>query len=138
MKHGRIVILAILCSLAVPFALAVDDTDQAPQAPQPRPPMYVVKYETGPEYLPGRPFAEQPGLVEHAQYMNELEASGTIVFGGPVFDDLESFIVSGAMLFLKVGSADEARRIAEKDPAITNGFMKIERVEPFMAMIGEF
>jgi uncharacterized protein YciI len=36
---------------------------------------------------------------------------------------------------LEVGSLGEARRLAEADPAIANGFMVIVDVKPFMAMI---
>ncbi|MCP4896311.1 MAG: hypothetical protein GY906_04990 [bacterium] len=138
MTKLTISVLTIALVVAGISVQATELTEQKTAQPQPRAPLYVVEYDMGPEYLEGRPFAEQPGLKEHAQYMDELEAGGTIVFGGPVFEDLEAFTVSGAMLFLKVESEDEARKIAEKDPALTHGLMKIVGIKPFMAMIGEF
>jgi uncharacterized protein YciI len=101
-------------------------------------PIYVVEYEMGAAYLPGRPFAEQPGILEHAGYMDKLEAEGSLVMGGPCFDDLEALLVSGALLFLRVDSEEAARRLVELDPAIAHGLMVIADVKPMMVMIDPF
>lgn len=130
-------LFAALGGFAV-IASSAEVTAPAVPGPAPRPALYVVEYDVGPEYLPGRPFSEQPGIAEHAAYMDLLDEQGTLILGGPLFDDLESFVVGGAMLVFRVESESEARRLAEADPALAYGLMKIVSVKPFMMMIGEF
>jgi uncharacterized protein YciI len=133
-----ILITATLVVTAVALANANDAPAPTTPPPAPRAPVYVVEYDIGPAYLQGRPFAEQPGLDEHGRYMNQLTTEGVLVWGGPTFDDLESFTVSGALLFVNVATEAEALRILEKDPAISHGLMTIVGVKPFMVMIGEY
>jgi uncharacterized protein YciI len=132
----------ILIIGAILAAAASAPDDHAPRSTEqqldPPPPLYVVEYDVGPAYLPGRPFDEQPEIYDHAEYMNELSSTGVLVMGGPVLADLETFTVSGALLFVKADSLDDARRIVEADPAVTGGFMIIVDVSPFAAMISPF
>ena len=129
-------VLAAIIILIASMLLAADEGDQAMQPPAPRPPIYMVEYEAGPAYLPGRPFAEQPGLSEHGAYMDQLHDSGILIFGGPFFDDLDPLVMTGASIFLDVESETEAREIGNRDPAITHGLLTVVDVMPFMAMIG--
>ncbi len=129
-------VLAAIIIVIASMMHATDTVDPQPQRPAPRPPIYMVEYDAGPSYLPGRPFAEQPGIGEHGAYMDQLHADGILVFGGPFFDDLDPLIMTGASLFLNVGSETEAREIVDRDPAIAHGFLTIVDVKPFMAMIG--
>ena len=108
--------------LPVGAFLATEASAPGAQPPVPKPPLYVVEYDVGPANLPGRPFAE-------------LESRGVLLFGGPVFADLDTFTVSGALLIFDVGSLGEARRLAEADPAIASGLLVIVEVKPFMAVI---
>jgi uncharacterized protein YciI len=128
--------LAAIIIFTAAMLLAVDASDDAPWVPASRPPLDMVEYDAGPSYLPGRPFADQPGIREHGAYMDQLHAAGILVFGGPTFDDLDPLVISGAWLFLDVGSEAEAREIVDRDPAIAHGFLTVVDVKPFMAMIG--
>lgn len=126
----------VLAAIIIFFASMLLAADAPDKAPRPREPIYMVEYDAGSAYLPGRPFAEQPGIMEHAAYMDQLEADGILVFGGPFFDGLEPPVMTGATIFLKAGSETEAREIVEQDPAITHGMLSFVDVKPFMAMIG--
>jgi uncharacterized protein YciI len=129
-------VLAAIILLIAAMLLAADAAENNMQPPAPKPPIYMVEYDAGPSYLPGQPFAEQPGIEEHAAYMDQLHDAGILVFGGPFFDDLDPLVMSGASLFLKVESETEARAIVDRDPAIAHGLLTIVDVKPFMAMIG--
>jgi uncharacterized protein YciI len=47
----------------------------------------VVLHQSGPEWEPSKPMEEQSGWAAHAAFMDQLEADGFIVLGGPVGDD---------------------------------------------------
>ncbi len=47
----------------------------------------VMLLRSGPEWDASRPLEEQSGWPEHAAFMNELEAEGFIVLGGPLADE---------------------------------------------------
>jgi len=129
-------VLAAIIIFIASMLFAADAADQTVEPPSPKPPIYMVEYDAGPSYLPGRPFAEQPGIEEHAAYMDQLHDAGILIFGGPFFDDLDPLVMTGASLFLNVKSETEAREIVEQDPAIVHGLLTVVDVMPFMAMIG--
>lgn len=134
-KIKSTVLAAIIIAIAS-ILLAADALQEAPQPPSPKPPIYMVEYDAGPSYLPGRPFAEQPGIGEHAAYMDQLHDAGILIFGGPFFDEIDPPVMTGASLFLNVTSETEAREIVGQDPAIVHGLLTVVEVKPFMAMIG--
>jgi hypothetical protein len=47
---------------------------------------------------------------DHLAYLQQLHKEGTVVLAGPVGDG------SGAMMVLRAGSEEEARRVVENDP----------------------
>ena len=129
-------VLAAIIIVIASMLLAADASQEAPQPPSPKPPLYMVEYDAGPSYLPGQPFAEQPGIGEHAAYMDQLHDAGILIFGGPFFDELDPLVMTGASLFLNVTSETDAREIVDQDPAISHGFLTLVDIKPFMAMIG--
>jgi uncharacterized protein len=129
-------VLAAIIILIASMLFAAQTADETAPPPVPKPPIYMVEYDAGPSYLPGQPFAEQPGIMEHGAYMDELHDAGILIFGGPFFDDLDPLVMTGASLYLDVASETEAREIVDRDPAITHGLLTIVDVKPFMAMIG--
>jgi uncharacterized protein len=61
---------------------------------------------------------------EHLDYHASLRAAGQIVTNGPVLDQPdESF---RGLTFYRTGSLDEARRLAEQDPAVRAGRLAVE------------
>jgi uncharacterized protein len=64
-------------------------------------------------------------LPAHLEYMVSLEKRGVLFASGPLVDSAGP--PSGAGLtVLRVGSAEEARAIAEADPFVTNGLRTFE------------
>jgi len=129
-------VLAAIIIIIASMLFAADASDEALRVPAPRPPLYMVEYDAGPSYLPGRPFADQPGIGEHGSYMDQLHTEDILIFGGPFFDSLDPLVMTGAWLFLDVENETEAREIVSRDPAVTHGLLTIVDVKPFMAMIG--
>ena len=48
---------------------------------------YVVIHRPGPNWKPGVPAFEQPGLQAHVEYFATLLKAGKLTFGGPFMDD---------------------------------------------------
>jgi uncharacterized protein len=74
-------------------------------------PSYLVIFRPGPNWLPGKPLAEQP-LREHGRYMLDLYKRGVMRLAGRFADGS-----GGAML---IGADDDAtaQAIVAADPAV--------------------
>lgn len=77
-------------------------------------PLILVIYRHGPNWVAGRPMAEQ-GLKDHFDYMKGLYATGAMKLAGPFSDE------SGGAVLLTVTGEDEAKAIVAADPAIMSG-----------------
>jgi uncharacterized protein YciI len=65
-------------------------------------------------------------MAGHVENLGVLYDEGILVLAGPFMDDSNA----GALV-LEADSADEARAIAEEDPAVQNGVMQIIAVHPW-------
>lgn len=74
-----------------------------------------------PDYPPERLQEIQRGHIAHLTALGE---AGQIVIAGP-FSDQEDERLRGLALF-QVGSVEEARRLAEADPAVVAGRLEVE------------
>ncbi|MEU8005221.1 YciI family protein [Catellatospora sp. NPDC049111] len=57
--------------------------------------------------------------AEHLAYLSGLRASGHVVTNGPVIEPADESL--RGLVFFRTGSLDEARRLAEQDPAVRAG-----------------
>jgi uncharacterized protein YciI len=62
--------------------------------------------------------------AEHLAYLGSLRAAGHIVTSGPVLEQPDESL--RGLVFYRVGSLDEARRLAERDPAVQAGRLAVE------------
>ena len=91
------------------------------------PPIYFVLFhKPGPHWRDGKPFDEQPGIMEHVHYMGGFFASGELVMGGPFLDN------SGGMMVFASATIEQAQAIATADPAVKAGLLTVN-VKPWMA-----
>lgn len=88
---------------------------------------FVLFHSPGTKWIDGVGFREQPGVMEHVQYMADFQATGSMVIGGPFLDD------SGGMMVLRAENQDEAEAIANADPSVKNGLLKVQ-VKPWMVV----
>ena len=82
-------------------------------AQAPKPPMFVVHFETGPAWNNSLGPGDQPAFKEHSANLNQLRKSGAITFGAR-YEQL-------GMIFLKAESLDAAKAILDADPGVKAG-----------------
>lgn len=88
---------------------------------------YVFIHRPGPNWLAGKPIAEQP-LAGHFQYMNHLQSQRKLVLGGGFLDG------SGAMGVLMADDMEQARSLVNGDPAVRDGIVTTE-VHPWLVTV---
>ena len=81
----------------------------------------LVRFRAGPTWTSGPPH-EQPGWDDHAAFVDELVARGTMVMGGPFADH------SGSLIVLENVGQQEARDLIADDPFVANGVFVLEDV----------
>jgi uncharacterized protein YciI len=77
---------------------------------------FAIFYTPGPDWLPGKPLAEQP-LEAHVAYLKGLHEQGQVHMGGPYADG------SGGLVIAEVDHLDSALAIVAEDPAIRSGIL---------------
>lgn len=83
-------------------------------------------HSPGDNWVQGVSFREQPGVMEHVQYMASFIESRKLVIGGPFLDN------TGGMMVMQADTQEEAERIANADPTVVNKLLKVT-VKPWMA-----
>ncbi len=120
--------LAVVALLAAPARPAGAADGQNPVADAPA----EMQFETYQLVLLVRP-AQRPDIPEaevediqrrHLAHLGQLAAAGKIVIAGP-FGDQDDPRLRGLALY-RVGSVEEARRLAEADPAVQAGRLEVE------------
>ena len=90
----------------------------------------LVRFNAGPTWASGPP-EEQLGWDEHASFVDELVASGTMVMGGPFAD------YSGSLIVLENVDQEEARELVARDPFVLNGVFAVEDVRVWNVYVDE-
>lgn len=89
---------------------------------------YVGHISLGPEWTPGAPVTHQGKPMEdHLHYMNDLYAAGSLLLGGPYPSG------RGGLAVFVADSLDEARALADADPANRAGVIRYD-IEPLGAV----
>ena len=65
--------------------------------------------------LKERPFTEAV-IERHVAFLHDLESRNALVIAGPFRDG------AGGMVVIRAGDPDEAMRIAQRDPFVSEGF----------------
>lgn len=85
-------------------------------------PVFLILYRPGPQWLTGKPLAEQP-LREHGRYLLELFQRGVLREAGGFGDD------SGGAAVIRAAGLTEARSYADADPSVASGIFTYEVCE---------
>jgi uncharacterized protein YciI len=85
------------------------------------PALFIVNFETGPNWDQSRPPAEQPSFREHSANLNRLRKASLIVFGARYAEI--------GMIFLKAESLGAAKAVIDADPGVRAGIF-IYRIAP--------
>jgi uncharacterized protein YciI len=118
--------ILIISAIALTIALTSGKISNKPmQQGDDKPTIYYVLFHSpGAKWVSGVSFQEQPGVMEHVKYMAGFVESKKLVEGVPFLDN------SGGMMVFN-GTKEEAEKIANADPAVKAGLLKVT-VKPWM------
>ena len=95
---------------------------------------FAVIREAGHAWTDGQGIAGQPGVGDHAAFMNALAEEGFLLFGGPLAGSEEGRL--RALLIVSAGSDDEIRRRLADDPWTRADRLVIAGIEPWKVFTG--
>ena len=90
----------------------------------------LVRFRAGPTWTGGPP-EDQPGWDDHAAFIDELVARGSMVLGGPFADH------SGSLIVLQNVGEQEARDLVADDPFVANGVFVLEDVRAWNVYVDQ-
>src|SRR5215471_16396857 len=95
--------------------------------------MFVVTREAGPAWADGGIY-DQPGVGEHAAFMNRLAAEGFVLFGGPLAGTEQGRV--RVLLVVDAAGEAEIRRCLADDPWEATQQLVTRAVEPWTILVG--
>lgn len=92
---------------------------------KPRLQHFIVHYTTGPSWVAGAPFTNQPYAGHHSANLSRMRSDGAILFGARYSEK--------GMIIVNAESEGEARMLVERDSAVVTGTFvyEIESLHPF-------
>jgi uncharacterized protein len=96
---------------------------------------FTVVREAGPGWTAGKGVTEQPGVGDHAAFMNTLAAEGFVVLGGPLAGTEDEQL--RVLLVVKADGETEVHARLAEDPWVSSGQLRIVSVEPWKLLVGE-
>ena len=84
----------------------------------------LVLLKKGPKWSAEKNEAAEKRQAAHIAHLTKMGESGKMVIAGP-FSDQKDESLRGLCLY-RVGSLDEARSLAEQDPAVQSGHLVVE------------
>jgi uncharacterized protein YciI len=94
---------------------------------------FLAISSAGPKADPSKLAREQPFWDEHAAFIDQLVAEGSIFMGGPLVDEAE--IPHGAVLIVSAEDENEVRSKLKNDPWFEKGILKLESVKRWQIFI---
>jgi len=83
---------------------------------------HVVIHSPGPNWQPGVPFFQQPGLMAHVEHYRQMLDAGTLALGGPFLSGAE-----GGMMVSEPGvDGEQLLAFALADPTVQSGLLQAE------------
>jgi uncharacterized protein YciI len=95
---------------------------------------FAVIREAGPAWTDPEGIMEQPGVSDHAAFMNALADEGLVLFAGPLAGS-ESGHLRALLIMEAVGEAEIDRRLAD-DPWASTRQLQITSIEPWNVLVG--
>jgi uncharacterized protein YciI len=94
---------------------------------------YAVTREAGPGWTDGG-IAAQPGVAEHAAFMNELAAERFVLFAGPLAGTEQGRL--RALLIVDAVSEEAIHEQFAADPWVRSGRLRTVNVEVWNPLVG--
>jgi uncharacterized protein YciI len=94
---------------------------------------FAVIREAGPGWRNGGIY-EQPGVAEHATFMNALADSGFVLFAGPLAGTEHERV--RVLLIVNAKDDDEIHRQLADDPWVPTDQLVTAKIEPWQILVG--
>ena len=95
---------------------------------------FAVNRDAGPSWTDGKGIADQPGMSDHAAFMNALADEGFVLFGGPLAGSEHGRV--RALLMVNADSEAEIHRRLADDPWVPTGQLVTTSIEPWNILVG--
>jgi uncharacterized protein YciI len=95
---------------------------------------YAVIREAGPGWTNGRGAMEQPGVTDHAGFMNGLAKEGFVLFAGPLAGTED--VRLRALLIIDAESEVEIQERLGVDPWASAARLQVTSIEPWTVLVG--
>jgi uncharacterized protein YciI len=95
---------------------------------------FAVIREAGPAWTDGKGITEQPGVSDHAAFMNQLADERFVLFAGPLAGSEHGRV--RALLIINADSEAEIDRRLADDPWVPTEQLVTTSVEPWNLFVG--
>ena len=92
--------------------------------------LFAVIRTRGAAWRPSLPLEDQREWVAHARFMNNLEAKGVVVLGGPLDGTPD------VLLVMRANSAEEVAKHLRDDPWTSLNVLQLVRIMPWTLRLG--
>jgi uncharacterized protein YciI len=96
---------------------------------------FAVWREAGPAWERESGIADQPGVSDHAAFMNQLADEGFVLIAGPLGGTESGHL--RVLLIVNAGTPAEIYGRLAGDPWVTTGQIQVVSIEPWSVLIGE-
>ena len=90
---------------------------------QPEKQTFILLWDAGPAWTPGKTAREQAWWDEHADFMDRLFARGMILLGGPFAD------TSGALVIVAAENEQEVSEVFARDPFVVHDIFALRALK---------
>jgi uncharacterized protein YciI len=90
--------------------------------------LFLLTHMPGEGWVEGKSRIEQPGWTQHADFMNNLAASGFVVLGGPISD-------TEALLLIDSPDKAEIRTVFTEDPWHKSKVLEIKEIQEWTILL---
>jgi uncharacterized protein YciI len=95
---------------------------------------FAVIREAGPAWADRKGIMEQPGVSDHAAFMNALGDEGLVLFAGPLAGTEHGRV--RALLIIDAEGEDEIDRRLADDPWSSTRQLQVTSIEPWNVFVG--
>ena len=90
---------------------------------------FMILWEPGPAWVPGKTVREQPHWAEHATFMDSLFENGMVVLGGPFAD------ATGSLVIVEAESEHEVADVFASDPFVVHDIFALRCLKQWVLFL---
>ncbi len=90
---------------------------------------FIILWEPGPAWIPGKTVRAQPYWAEHATFMDRLFENGTVVLGGPFAD------ATGSLVIVEAENEDEVADLFAHDPFVEQDIFALGSLKQWLLFL---